>query len=96
VAFGGEEGEGNGVLGVYVGNIPDGTPNGTPNLTGWAWWAGTSFATPIISGLVAAWVIGNEVASTREAINKLLDIAKQQPNTPDTPEGEWIVPVEQQ
>ena len=95
VAFGGEEGEGNGVLGVYVGNIPDGTPNGTPNPTGWAWWAGTSFATPIISGLVAAWVIGKEVASTREAINKLLDIAKQQPNIPDTPEGEWIVPVEQ-
>ncbi len=25
-----------------------------PNSTGWAWWAGTSFATPIISGILAA------------------------------------------
>jgi hypothetical protein len=25
-----------------------------PNPTGWAWWAGTSFATPIISGILAA------------------------------------------
>jgi hypothetical protein len=24
------------------------------NLTGWAWWAGTSFATPVISGILAA------------------------------------------
>ena len=25
-----------------------------PNLTGWVWWAGTSFAAPIIAGLLAA------------------------------------------
>jgi hypothetical protein len=26
-----------------------------PNRTGWAWWAGTSFATPVISAILANW-----------------------------------------
>ncbi|MCC6188969.1 MAG: S8/S53 family peptidase [Anaerolineales bacterium] len=47
--LGGEAGEANGILGLYIGPFPDGRPNDTK----WAWWAGTSFAAPIITGLVA-------------------------------------------
>lgn len=38
-----------GMRGVYIGVFPD----GTPNTTGWAYWSGTSFATPVISGALA-------------------------------------------
>lgn len=47
--LGGEEGEGQGVLGLYLGEFPGGEPNNTK----WAWWPGTSFATPIFSGITA-------------------------------------------
>jgi hypothetical protein len=39
-----------GLAGPYIGALPD----GTPNITGAARWAGTSFAAPIITGLMAA------------------------------------------
>jgi subtilisin family serine protease len=52
--LGGEDGVENGVLGLYIGPFPDGRPNDTK----WAWWAGTSFATPIVTGLVAG-LLGN-------------------------------------
>ena len=39
-----------GMLGIY--SCPR-YPDGTPNVTGWARWAGTSFATPILSGVTA-------------------------------------------
>jgi hypothetical protein len=35
-----------GMLGIYIGTFP----NGQRSKTGWAWWAGTSFAAPVISG----------------------------------------------
>ncbi len=39
-----------GMLGVYTGSFPD----GRPNTYGWARWSGTSFAAPVISGVLAA------------------------------------------
>jgi len=48
--FGGEPGQKKGILGAYVGPFP----GGKQNENGWAWWSGTSFATPIVSGITAA------------------------------------------
>jgi hypothetical protein len=64
LVFGGEVGAGKGVLGVYICRFPDhpqpATPGDAfvpitykPNTSGLAWWCGTSFATPVISGLLA-------------------------------------------
>jgi hypothetical protein len=62
--LGGEHYKQNGVRGIYIHEFPSYTGSVPPsdyhlvnystNKTGWAWWAGTSFATPIISGLLAA------------------------------------------
>jgi len=61
VTLGGEDGPGKGVLGIYISDIPvSADPNDPINVqygineSGWAWWAGTSFAAPIISGILAA------------------------------------------
>jgi len=52
-----------GMLGVYIGEFPTelnpASPEGLeyetePSTTGWGWWAGTSFAAPIVSGTLAA------------------------------------------
>ncbi len=75
--LGGEEGTGNGILGTYIGKFPDGSPNNN----GWAWWSGTSFATPIISGLVAAvfscLLSENPQATTQDAIKVVFDAQKK-------------------
>lgn len=76
--LGGEPGENNGILGVYIGKFPSmklwlqrfspvlrpfvallyairwGSFSGPDNKNDWAWWAGTSFATPIVSGIIAS------------------------------------------
>ena len=66
--LGGEEGEGQGVLGLYLGEFP----GGEANCTKWAWWAGTSFATPITSGVTAAVLSGlPRPRATQEAIDEL-------------------------
>ncbi|MCG8352997.1 MAG: S8/S53 family peptidase [Chloroflexales bacterium] len=49
------------VRGIYTGLFP----NGEQNHDGWAWWSGTSFATPIISGVLAA--LCHQGASPQEA-----------------------------
>ncbi len=78
--LGGEEGVGNGILGVYIGPFPnDAAGKQQKNEYGWAWWAGTSFATPIISGVTAV-ALSNLVRSnparrsrTEDAITELYD-----------------------
>jgi len=68
--LGGEEGEGKGVLGLYIGEFPD----GRKNTSKWAWWAGTSFATPIITGVLASVYSGpKQPANVQKAIEILKD-----------------------
>jgi len=76
--LGGEEGEGKGVLGLYLGEFP-GCEN-QPNCTKWAWWAGTSFAAPILTGAIAA-VLSSPTGPdrTQEALQLLL----QEPPQPN-------------
>ena len=99
VTLGGEAGEGNGVLGVYIGQFPDmnyrlgkypwflrpimwvlftltwGNNVRPRNDSHWAWWCGTSFATPIITGLTAAMLSTlDQPASTQDAIDKMYDL----------------------
>lgn len=59
MTLGGEPGVGQGIRGMYISDFP-----GSVNNTGWAWWAGTSFATAIIAGLVAARWSGPPVQGT--------------------------------
>jgi hypothetical protein len=66
--FGGETGEGKGVLGLYIGEIPC-----CCNESKWAWWAGTSFATAILTAALASVLssITSGVPSTPVALDKL-------------------------
>lgn len=68
--LGGEEGENQGVLGIYVGQFPDikEDPNTPFKPSGWAWWCGTSFATPIISGVMASLLSGMSSASIQNPV----------------------------
>jgi subtilisin family serine protease len=67
--LGGEEGQGKGLLGLYLGEFPSGERNESK----WAWWAGTSFAAPILTGAVASILSrpGNKITKTQDAIKKL-------------------------
>ena len=55
----------NGMMGAYIGVFPD----GSPNLHGWARWAGTSFAAPAISGVLAR--LRSTVYSPEDALRKV-------------------------
>lgn len=111
--LGGEPGEGNGILGVYIGEFPDmwyrlkkypwilwpllwliftikwGNCIRPRNESDWAWWCGTSFATPIIAGFTAAALSdSNRPASTQAAIQMMYDTQGILPFlTPDNEDG---------
>lgn len=76
---------GKGVLGVYIGEFPD-EPH--ENKTGWAWWAGTSFATPIVSGSFAALMSQGMTRDQAEAILRGMQ-------SDVTPEDEEVISVNQ-
>lgn len=66
----GQEGVDDEVLGVYLGEFPDGSPNSSK----WAWWSGSSFATPILNGAVAAVLSSSDqIARTQDAIQEIYD-----------------------
>jgi len=56
-----------GMLGVYIGDFPD----GAENEHGWARWAGTSFATPVISGVLSV-LIGAGRADPVDDLRRVL------------------------
>jgi hypothetical protein len=94
--LGGESGENNGILGVYLGKFPPmkfwlqkypvllrpfiwlilairwGSFYGPKNKNNWASWSGTSFATPIVTGIVAS-VLSDlgQPATIEDAIGQL-------------------------
>ncbi|NTV65198.1 MAG: S8/S53 family peptidase [Oscillochloris sp.] len=63
---------GESVLGVYIGDFPRMRPRRHNNVNGWAWWAGTSFAAPIVSGAVAYMVGAGLAANPVEAHRQLV------------------------
>lgn len=68
-----------GIVGPYLGALPD----GTPNITGGARWAGTSFAAPIVSGLIAA-LMGQPGTTFADAEQRVrLAFAQARANQPD-------------
>jgi subtilisin family serine protease len=87
-AFGGEARD-QGELGVYIGLMP--RPGAAPadNASGWARWAGTSFAAPKISGL-AALLLATRFATDVDDLNEKLTTHIRSGYTRD---GESIVPL---
>ncbi|MGQ0605092.1 MAG: S8 family serine peptidase [Anaerolineales bacterium] len=83
IAFGGEAGN-LGELGMYIGTLPGGA---TPNDSGWAYWGGTSFAAPKISGLAAVLLGTGAAADVTDLTEKLSQIDP----SGYTPDGEQIV-----
>jgi hypothetical protein len=88
--LGGEEGEAHGILGVYMGEFPRAN-NGSPqkNQNGWAWWSGTSFATPIVTGITASVLSCLAPGSTAEDAIALL-FRELQPAIPVASAGQPI------
>jgi hypothetical protein len=64
IKLGGDQAEEQRVLGVYIGSFPPSPDKESANwvvpknTSDWAWWSGTSFATPILTGAIAAVLSG--------------------------------------
>jgi len=111
--LGGEPGEHNGILGVYIGEFPDmkyrlkkypkilqplmwliftikwGNCIRPKNESDWAWWCGTSFATPIVAGFTASALSdSSRRVTTQAAIEKMYVTKGILPlQTPDDEDG---------
>jgi hypothetical protein len=73
-AANGKADEKGGVLGIYIGDFPgSGLNPRIPNTNGWARWAGTSFAAPIISGALAA--LRGQGKTSQEALDIVFNTA---------------------
>jgi hypothetical protein len=73
-SFGGEIGrDGAGVIGVYTAPT---FPGGQANATGWAQWAGTSFATPIVAGVAARLWAGDNRQQPPQLMQRIRSLAK--------------------
>lgn len=72
--IGGAAHGGDGMLGLYVGPLP-GTTH--PNTSGWAWWAGTSFATPVVTAALA--LLRSSGKSPAEALDVLYNSVSEGP-----------------
>ncbi len=81
---------GQAVLGVYTGEFPQARPHRRNNANGWAWWAGTSFAAPIVSGALALMVGAGLAASLDDAHSRLIAAPEG-----DTPTGDEIIKAAQ-
>lgn len=73
------------VLGIYIAKD---YPDGTPNSSGCAWWSGTSFSTPVISGVLAG--LAAQTATLDDAQQALVNAT-----TGVTAHGERILPMRQ-
>lgn len=73
ITFGGDAVNGKadpytGVLGLYIGQFPD----GTPSQTGWGRWAGTSFAAPVVAGTLARLIsLGHSPAAALDRVYRV-------------------------
>jgi subtilisin family serine protease len=90
VTLGGESGKDQGMLGLFTSGYPNPADKGQAdphaigylkNESGWARWAGTSFATPVVSGILAAWwdtSLGQATTAARTILDRAVSGATDQ------------------